>query len=180
MFTFVKYVEYGGGWQCMVPSEDIFKDSAWCYTHNRECPLGFSDCDLVIRPFKWLVDVSGTSCTDESSMGQRLRYRGKTALSFAVWLTEMKFFHHAGIQEITALFQPRIFERLLPEFETHSMVFTPTSFGLPYSRPRKYTLLLRKTDLTLCRPLEESEPEKRLLFFPWKHGFQGLRVTVHL
>ena len=68
-----------------------------------------------MKPFGLLGDTSGTSCTDESSMGLRLKYRGKTALSFAIWLTEVSEFYDLAIQEITHLFEESIFKKALPQ-----------------------------------------------------------------
>ena len=93
------------------PHQDILKSSAFCYKHEAECPLRANDImgdaaaggvcvdDGGLGPgLRLRGDVAGTSCTDESSMGLRRRWAGKTALSFAVWLTEIKHFYSFAVQ----------------------------------------------------------------------------------
>ena len=128
------------------------KSTAFCYKHGAECPLRTACAGMR-------GDVSGTSCTDESSMGLRRSFKGKTSLSFAVWLTEIKWFYDFSVQEITSLFDSSIFERLLPEFSYTSKILSPSQFGLPYSRPRKFTILLRRAKWQLSRSLDESGPQ---------------------
>lgn len=53
-------------------------------------------------------------------MGKRLKFQGKASLSFAVWASEIKAFHDWSVQEITSLFNPAVFDSILPEFQVHS------------------------------------------------------------
>ena len=53
-------------------------------------------------------------------MGQRRRFGGPGALSFACWASEVKHYFDISVQEITALFDDKIFAHILPDFNTES------------------------------------------------------------
>ncbi|CAE7251926.1 unnamed protein product, partial [Symbiodinium sp. CCMP2592] len=76
-------------------------------------------------------------------MGTRTKFQGQTALSFAVWVVEMKWFFDVAIQEITPLFQTEVFGELLKNWTVQTQVLCPSKCGLPYSRQRKYSVLMR-------------------------------------
>ena len=102
-------------------------------------------------------------------MGTRAKFQGATALSFAVWVVEMKWFFDVAIQEITPLFEPEVFGELLKNWTVQTQVLCPSKFGLPYSRPRKYSVLMR-SGLRLTRDFSESGPEFQL------RSSQSLRI----
>lgn len=119
--------------------------SAKCMVHQRSCPV------LPPRPHKdmILMNVSGINCYDWSSMGLRKQWLGDSAVAFAQWARE----RYVGgedfiVVECTLGFDDEALEHVLKKrFTLTTLLVSPTLFGDPVDRQRKYMVLLRKGQL---------------------------------
>ena len=91
----------------------------------------------------WLCNVSGVCCFDFSQIGKRMGWLGESTLAFVQWLSERVI---AGedftIVECVEQFTDDLLAELLKgKMDCVCLRITPTLFGDPILRPRKYMVL---------------------------------------
>ena len=89
------------------------------------------------------LHLAGTPCTDYSPRGDMLRSDGKTFLSFLCWCgMRCRLQEPTTVQENVEGFDTAELHRTVGHlFHIDVSVMTPTSYGFPVSRPRKWTIL---------------------------------------
>ena len=108
-----------------------------------------------------LVEVAGTTCVAWSSMGSGWGWLDVSALPCLVWISWMgASLPDVIIHEITPRFSPEALLNLLgDQYSAASMVTSPVDWGVPSSRPRRYTVFLNKS-LELRRTQDAQQPER--------------------
>eukprot|EP00959_Pyramimonas_sp_CCMP1952_P019346 408996-Pyramimonas_sp.AAC.1 len=96
---------------------------------------------------KLRLHVAGTPCIDWSAMGQLLGFNGPTAVIFECWVHERLFEEEdVIIHECTRNFPVScLSERLGEKYVILSLLITPQEFGWPCSRPRRWTIMVKKS-----------------------------------
>ena len=113
-----------------------------CVVHNMPCPV------LPSRPtdfLGFLCAIAGISCFDFTNMGLQAGWFGQSALPFIQWLVErVMSTEDFVIMECVEQFTDDIVRSAVQGiFELVSLRISPTMFGDPISRPRKYMILSR-------------------------------------
>ena len=112
------------------------------------------------------VNISGTPCVHWSQMGSRSGWLGHSALPFVAWILERR--HECEdliIHECTALFPERqLAKYMAATHDVHSQILSPKHFGWPATRERKYSLLVRRSVLSLALPYSLEEGFGDLFF----------------
>eukprot|EP00971_Amphidinium_carterae_P120048 2377931-Amphidinium_carterae.1 len=137
-------------------SEVEFNSEAWCYKHNRCCPLS-PRAHREYRKHFW-VDISGSTCVSWSRVGKQAGWLHSSAKVFMTWLFQRRFLQpEVIVHECTPTFPHAIFTRVLnlelesqmkciwardtsePEvgWDVQSMVISPKDIGCPASRERR-------------------------------------------
>jgi hypothetical protein len=99
------------------------------------------------------IEVAGTTCVAFSSMGSHWGWLDPSGLPCLVWL-EWVFETEpdAVVHEIVPGCRTAVMERVLgPKYHINTSVTSPILWGVPSSRPRRYTVSLKKS-LQLRRP----------------------------
>lgn len=130
--------------------------TAWCEKHQCRCQIA-----PVRAAADLLVEVAGTTCVAWSSMGGGWGWLDESALPCLVWVSWMKAsLPDVIIHEITPRFSPDALQSMLGDrYNAASMVTSPVDWGIPSSRPRRYTVFLLKTlELRRARPEDNIDP----------------------
>ena len=145
----------------------------FCEVHHTACPVW----DLRPRPGGLVLNCSGSTCWDFSSLGKARRTFGPTIVPFACWLHERKRMAARGedgfVHECTRLHPSMQLLGRAFTADTHvmwSFVLSPRDLGVPYSRPRRLCICMGKWPVPLpspwlaCVPARDPGPELLLLF----------------
>ena len=115
-----------------------FASKDWCYKHNAMCPLLPTLTERCER-----AEVAGTTCVAWSSMrpdtctGQWIHESTLPCLVWLFWV--LKAAPSWYIHECVPGFDAQALMQVLSTFMTVSVVFSPSLFGLPSNRQRRYT-----------------------------------------
>eukprot|EP00959_Pyramimonas_sp_CCMP1952_P468661 9493603-Pyramimonas_sp.AAC.2 len=95
---------------------------------------------------KLRLHVAGAPCIDWSAMGQQLGLNGATAVIFECWVHERLFEDDdVIIHECTRNFPIKALQDKFEEkYVIVSLIITPQHFGWPCSRPRRWTIMVKK------------------------------------
>ena len=133
---------------------------AYCYRHGRLCPMW--PVPATAKAASQRLHITGTPCVDWSTMGKRAGVMGSTSLAFHTWLREMQTrLPGLLIHECTPKFQPHLLKDAMNsntegyEYECESVLLSPSMFGVPTSRLRRFTVLCRSDLWTLAKPLRD-------------------------
>ena len=119
---------------------------ARCYVHQRDCRV----LPSVPTDFHGIRgNVAGVNCYDWSTMGKMERWLGRGVFAFVVWLRERYAAgEHFIVVECVMNFDHEMLEELFDgEFKLSVLVISPTLFGDPVERRRKYMILLAEDKL---------------------------------
>ena len=127
--------------------------AAWCYKCQKRCPI--HPTSIVDDPVVTTVAIAGTTCTSWSAIGHRRKWLAESALPFMIWAYEALA---AGpdiiIHECTPRFDYMTLVAIFGSaYFVMSLVFTPMDLGYPCSRPRRWTVLLKKGRRRFLMPL---------------------------
>lgn len=117
---------------------------AKCHKCNGDCRV-FAPEDVAASVT--VVWAAGTPCTSWSSAGAKRGWVAESAISFVVWMFMiLAALPCVVIHECTERFDVSVLKTTLGEYyHVFSYVFTPKLLGLPQTRMRRWTILLRKT-----------------------------------
>ena len=126
---------------------DPMTNTDWCLAHGKDGRSG--------------VAVAGSECKDFSNEGSRSVIVGKSMIPYYIWMHERIAMHKQGLEtwiihECVPLFPDHLFASFAETHHIHSVVLNPHSFGFPFHRPRKYSVLLSKKHWRLSRPMTEE------------------------
>ena len=116
---------------------------AHCFRHGQSCrvippaPEGFAGLRL---------HIAGVNCYDWSSMGHTRRWLGESLLPFMQWCRERFLaLEDIIIVECVCQFDSDLLAELFAaEYTLDCVQFSPTLFGEPVERQRKYMVMLRR------------------------------------
>lgn len=135
------------------------KLQALCAVHDSKC--------LVIpsRPAHFpgiCMHVAGVNCYDWSGMGSKKKWLGDSVFPFMQWARERALAKEDVILvECTLAFDSKSLRELFEkEYTLEVLRVSPTLFGEPVERQRKYMLLIRKDKLQWCRSVADHGAEK--------------------
>ena len=106
--------------------------------------------------------VAGVNCYDWSSMGGQKRWLGQSALAFLAWARERLLAQEdAVLVECVMQFDHELLAELFDDlYELTVLRVSPSLFGLPVERQRKYMVLLAKHRVKWIKEVAEFGPEK--------------------
>lgn len=140
------------------PGDSAGEMVADCLIHRKKCPV----IPKVPKMFRGLVcNIAGISCFDFSTMGNALRWLGKSALPFLAWARERLLAgEHFVLVECVKGFDHETMEKLFDGiFKLTVIRVSPSLYGLPTERKRKYMVLLATDKLKWIAPIETQGPE---------------------
>ncbi len=116
--------------------------SCHCYRHCQGCPAS-----PRAPPRTFHLEVAGTTCVAWSSMGSHWGWLDSSGLVAMVWAYVMR--HEAPdavLHECTPNFDPALVSEILGDmYECSTMTNSPTLFGVPSRRTRRYTLFWKRS-----------------------------------
>lgn len=119
---------------------------AKCYKHSGDvgpgCPLHFNNVGNAFMT----IYIAGTTCTSFSRMGAQKKWLAMPSLVFIVWAFDtLAALPHLIVHECTPAFELGLLVTIFGAlYQICSNVFSPMDLGVPCSRPRRYTIMLRK------------------------------------
>ena len=118
--------------------------SCHCYNHVQTCPLWPSPSENT-----WHVEVGGNTCTPWSTQGKHGLWLDEANIPCLVWFHGLRVSKPSIIiNECTPNFV-EILQRMMDEqYISATVVFGPVEMGIPCSRPRRFTVLVRRD---LCK-----------------------------
>ncbi len=113
---------------------------AYCYRHDRMCPVFPERGGTGAEELH--VEIAGTTCVAWSSLGGGEGWLHESALPCLAWVyDQMRREPDVIIHECTRSFdEAGLMAVLETKYDVWSQVITPTQFGVPSQRHRKYTL----------------------------------------
>ena len=119
---------------------------AHCCIHNKECPIV---CPAPPAFAGLRVHIAGVTCTDWSKFGRRKNWLGPSTPVFMQRARERLFCKEdLIIVECVVPFDSEMLSELFQaDYDLHVLVTTPSLFGEPVERQRKYMLLFKKDRL---------------------------------
>ena len=110
---------------------------AYCHVHNRDCPLW-----PEMAPGCLHVEIAGNTCTPWSTRGLGMRWLDPHSVTCLIWMFSVRAARPTFIvNECTPAFEAFLFRFLFKSYGFFTSVICPTDFGVPSSRPRRYTWL---------------------------------------
>ena len=130
-----------------------------CECHSGSCPWWGGSGDALTG------EIAGTTCVHWSSRGSGTGWLGDSVIPFFIWLVLV--FHKKPsfvLHECTPRFDVQVFHSVLGDlYDIQTIIVSPSDVGIPSSRPRRWTVLLRKTELLALLPIDSDQ--FRQLFF---------------
>eukprot|EP00434_Breviolum_minutum_P045092 symbB.v1.2.040355.t1/scaffold7167.1/size12942/2 len=108
------------------------------------------------------IHVAGVNCYDWSGMGGKKKWLGDSVFPFMQWARDRALAKEDVILvECTLAFDSESLRELFEkEYTLEVLRVSPTLFGEPDERQRKYMLLIRKDKLQWCRSVADHGAEK--------------------
>ena len=128
--------------------------TAFCEVHNTECTV-IKHPDTGFEGIR--LHVAGVNCFDWSRMGHQRRWLGDSMPVFAQWARErMMSLEDIIIVECVVEFDSDLLgEMFARHYSLRVLRFSPTLFGEPVARERKYMVLLKKDRLEWRADIEQ-------------------------
>ena len=144
-----------------------------CAVHNKKCPV------IVDTPVDFAglrVHVAGVNCYDWSSMGSSQKWLGESMPIFMEWARErLLSLEDMIIVECVIGFDSDMLGELFRDsYNLEVLRVSPTLFGEPVERQRKYMILLKKDKLRWLPEVAQYGVEHAFLSFVCKdHALVG-------
>lgn len=118
-----------------------------CYVCMKRCDLHPSATDRANRRY---INLSGNTCIPWSTMGQKMGWLHEATISMLSWLWSLV---SAKVDIIVNECTPRfditaVAELVSDSYIMKTCVFGPDSLGIPVRRTRRYSIFIRKDQLT--------------------------------
>jgi len=126
--------------------------------HGDGCPWWNEEAELSL-------EVAGTICVAWSLMGAKQGWLSNTCIPFFIWF-ELVIRRQPDIvvHECTPRFAWQFFEREVGHiYHVQTALLSPTDFGIPSARERRWTLLLKTSSVVPTKSLDSEE--FRQMFF---------------
>lgn len=132
----------------MIRDREVLQSKMMCFKHGGLCNAYPGPEE---RDGKLLLAIGGNTCTPWSRMGQRRGWVREATRCFLLWVRELlEHKPHVVVQECTSDFDSDMFSDLMGEdYWVRSVVTNPSEQGHACTRPRKYSILVRRTALQL-------------------------------
>ena len=130
-----------------------FSRRAWCYSCRRMCLLHGPEWAQGSRVLR--MNLAGTTCTAWSYMGKRRCWSAESTLSFVIWAHEqVALAVDIVIHECTVGFDVSTLMLIFGgAYICFTFVMCPTDLNRPASRPRRWTMLVRRSCFAVKLPL---------------------------
>ncbi|CAE7825398.1 SHE10 [Symbiodinium sp. CCMP2456] len=127
-----------------------------CAAHNRMCPV-IPDIPVDFAGIR--VHVAGVNCYDWSSMGSSKKWLGESMPIFMEWARErlLSLEDMIIVECVDAFDSDMLGELFHVSYNLEVLRISPTLFGEPVERQRKYMILLKKDKLAWTRHLSGQE-----------------------
>ena len=148
-------------------------------------------CAVCDHPCEWhppacsereiWVETAGNTCTPWSRRGKQEGWLSRESLPCLIWAASLKHCPRGPpdvivnecVEEFPAEF---FFHTVFPGSVVMSCVYSPTDFGIPTNRPRRYSLVFPKPTSLLLRHIEFSGSALTAIAFRRLH----LKASVYL